>query len=302
MPVHLLLERREVAAQRVHLRGGQRGPDTLHCCHRYCRILSWHDFNYRHTFRLRRTPCRWGGGGRTVDALLTKERTWSPCASNIRSPASTPGSARSTKIPSTAAVPECSATASSARRRSGVRCDRTRIQHAGRGPRAAREDAAHLGVRRCPDFGRTRSVDRRYRREPRPGLTEDVGDGAGRIEASGTPSIQEPSPVSTPTSAVPRRRLRRRTRSPRRDREQPYAALGLKADEYARIREILGRRPTSGELAMYSVMWSEHCSYKSSQDLPAPVRDQDHREDAEEPDGRHRRERRRASTSATAGR
>ncbi|HWH26702.1 MAG TPA: phosphoribosylformylglycinamidine synthase subunit PurL [Pseudolysinimonas sp.] len=48
------------------------------------------------------------------------------------------------------------------------------------------------------------------------------------------------------------------------EKEQPYAALGLKADEYARIREILGRRPTSGELAMYSVMWSEHCSYKSS--------------------------------------
>ncbi len=48
------------------------------------------------------------------------------------------------------------------------------------------------------------------------------------------------------------------------DREQPYAALGLKPDEYAKIREILGRRPTSGELAMYSVMWSEHCSYKSS--------------------------------------
>ncbi|MCU1637513.1 MAG: purL [Microbacteriaceae bacterium] len=48
------------------------------------------------------------------------------------------------------------------------------------------------------------------------------------------------------------------------DKEQPYGALGLKPDEYARIREILGRRPTSGELAMYSVMWSEHCSYKSS--------------------------------------
>lgn len=48
------------------------------------------------------------------------------------------------------------------------------------------------------------------------------------------------------------------------DKEQPYAALGLKPDEYASIREILGRRPTSGELAMYSVMWSEHCSYKSS--------------------------------------
>ena len=48
------------------------------------------------------------------------------------------------------------------------------------------------------------------------------------------------------------------------DKEQPYGALGLKPDEYAAIREILGRRPTSGELAMYSVMWSEHCSYKSS--------------------------------------
>ena len=46
--------------------------------------------------------------------------------------------------------------------------------------------------------------------------------------------------------------------------EQPYPELGLEDDEYARIREILGRRPTSSELAMYSVMWSEHCSYKSS--------------------------------------
>jgi phosphoribosylformylglycinamidine synthase len=48
------------------------------------------------------------------------------------------------------------------------------------------------------------------------------------------------------------------------DVEQPFKELGLKDDEYARIREILGRRPTSAELAMYSVMWSEHCSYKSS--------------------------------------
>ncbi|MCP2166149.1 phosphoribosylformylglycinamidine synthase subunit PurL [Goodfellowiella coeruleoviolacea] len=45
---------------------------------------------------------------------------------------------------------------------------------------------------------------------------------------------------------------------------QPYRELGLKDDEYQRIREILGRRPTEAELAMYSVMWSEHCSYKSS--------------------------------------
>jgi phosphoribosylformylglycinamidine synthase len=48
------------------------------------------------------------------------------------------------------------------------------------------------------------------------------------------------------------------------EKVQPYAALGLKPDEYESIKSILGRRPTSGELAMYSVMWSEHCSYKSS--------------------------------------
>ncbi len=48
------------------------------------------------------------------------------------------------------------------------------------------------------------------------------------------------------------------------DVDQPWAELGLKQDEYARINEILGRRPTGAELAMYSVMWSEHCSYKSS--------------------------------------
>ncbi|MRK02643.1 phosphoribosylformylglycinamidine synthase subunit PurL [Aeromicrobium sp. S22] len=48
------------------------------------------------------------------------------------------------------------------------------------------------------------------------------------------------------------------------DQDQPWAELGLREEEYASIREILGRRPTGAELAMYSVMWSEHCSYKSS--------------------------------------
>jgi len=48
------------------------------------------------------------------------------------------------------------------------------------------------------------------------------------------------------------------------DFELPWGALGLSEPEYQRIRSILGRRPTAAELAMYSVMWSEHCSYKSS--------------------------------------
>ncbi len=45
---------------------------------------------------------------------------------------------------------------------------------------------------------------------------------------------------------------------------QPFAELGLTQDEYEKIIGTLGRRPTAAELALYSVMWSEHCSYKSS--------------------------------------
>ena len=43
-----------------------------------------------------------------------------------------------------------------------------------------------------------------------------------------------------------------------------YRRLGLTDDEYERVVGILGRPPNEAELAMYSVMWSEHCSYKSS--------------------------------------
>jgi phosphoribosylformylglycinamidine synthase subunit PurL len=43
-----------------------------------------------------------------------------------------------------------------------------------------------------------------------------------------------------------------------------HRALGLTDDEYDRVVGALGREPNRTELAMYSVMWSEHCSYKSS--------------------------------------
>ena len=43
-----------------------------------------------------------------------------------------------------------------------------------------------------------------------------------------------------------------------------HRQLGLTDDELAAIVELLGRDPTELELAMYAVMWSEHCSYKSS--------------------------------------
>ncbi|ADG98991.1 phosphoribosylformylglycinamidine synthase II [Segniliparus rotundus DSM 44985] len=48
------------------------------------------------------------------------------------------------------------------------------------------------------------------------------------------------------------------------EQPQPFRELGLTEEEYQRIKDLLGRRPTDSELGMYSVMWSEHCSYKSS--------------------------------------
>jgi phosphoribosylformylglycinamidine (FGAM) synthase-like enzyme len=42
------------------------------------------------------------------------------------------------------------------------------------------------------------------------------------------------------------------------------AEHGLKPDEYERVLRILGREPNLVELGIFSVMWSEHCSYKSS--------------------------------------
>src|SRR3989449_7938066 len=42
------------------------------------------------------------------------------------------------------------------------------------------------------------------------------------------------------------------------------AEHGLTPEEYARVQKILGRDPNITELGIFSVMWSEHCSYKSS--------------------------------------
>ena len=50
-----------------------------------------------------------------------------------------------------------------------------------------------------------------------------------------------------------------------RDVDQSLAReFGLSAEEYGRVLEIMGRTPSLTELGVFSVMWSEHCSYKSS--------------------------------------
>ncbi|RYE60932.1 MAG: phosphoribosylformylglycinamidine synthase II, partial [Hyphomicrobiales bacterium] len=45
---------------------------------------------------------------------------------------------------------------------------------------------------------------------------------------------------------------------------QLVADHGLKADEYQKILDLIGREPTYTELGIFSAMWNEHCSYKSS--------------------------------------
>ena len=87
-----------------------------------------------------------------------------------------------------------------------------------------------------------------------PTTSASSADSAG--SAGSTGSAGRPRPVEHPDTVA--------DAAATPEREMPYAELGLKDDEYASIKSLLGRRPTSAELAMYSVMWSEHCSYKSS--------------------------------------
>jgi len=61
--------------------------------------------------------------------------------------------------------------------------------------------------------------------------------------------------MKTPTAMAP---------SPATITPEILAAHGITADEYRRIEDALGRTPSLTELGIYSVMWSEHCSYKSS--------------------------------------
>jgi len=53
-------------------------------------------------------------------------------------------------------------------------------------------------------------------------------------------------------------------REPKKITSQLVEAHGLTREEYERIKKILGREPNFTELGIFSVMWSEHCSYKSS--------------------------------------
>ncbi|MCI2266077.1 phosphoribosylformylglycinamidine synthase subunit PurL, partial [Sediminivirga luteola] len=96
-------------------------------------------------------------------------------------------------------------------------------------------------------------------------MTDTAAHGSTPASGSGTDSGAT-QPPQAPGSTAETKRVKETVEFAQATPEvdQPYAELGLKENEYERIKEILDRRPTSAELAMYSVMWSEHCSYKSS--------------------------------------
>ncbi|QHT45549.1 phosphoribosylformylglycinamidine synthase subunit PurL [Bacillus sp. SB49] len=51
------------------------------------------------------------------------------------------------------------------------------------------------------------------------------------------------------------------------EEQRVYAEMGLTDEEYESVKTILGRRPNYTEIGLFSVMWSEHCSYKNSKPL-----------------------------------
>src|SRR5207245_11347638 len=90
---------------------------------------------------------------------------------------------------------------------------------------------------------------------------DDAAPGAGVRSAVGRHRWSRDSRVGG--EGVSRRGKRR---APKRTMIDPQILErhGLKPDEYNRIVQFLGREPNLTELGIFSVMWSEHCSYKSS--------------------------------------
>src|ERR1700745_836388 len=79
---------------------------------------------------------------------------------------------------------------------------------------------------------------------------------------------------SARTSKQPARSAKPRSKVSRRAKISPalVAAHGLTPEEYQRILALVGREPSITELGIFSAMWKEHCSYKSSTTHRRPLR------------------------------
>ena len=101
---------------------------------------------------------------------------------------------------------------------------------------------------------------RTRRNKPAAGTSRGVREEGGREEAGRKPSSQNPA------RQPPRRGHDSQEAAKAVAQITPalVAAHGLKPDEYDRLRELIGRAPSLTELGIFSAMWNEHCSYKSS--------------------------------------
>src|SRR5699024_1968045 len=154
-----------------------------------------------------------------------------------RSPSAASRSVR-TRPPPTIAGRGPAPTPRSARRHCG-----TARSSAGAGTRAAAD--RRMGAR-----GASRPAPRRRTRTTSRALVTNGSDAAMTANDAPTPATT-PSPADGDVDTV-------EDAATGPDRDQPYAALGLREEEYASIREILGRRPTNAELAMYSEIGRAH--------------------------------------------
>src|ERR1700732_3249332 len=95
-------------------------------------------------------------------------------------------------------------------------------------------------------------------RSKRPAITGNKRRSAARGKVAKAAAKKKKSISATPAGV--------RRSGAREPRISPalVAAHGLKPDEYERIRQLIGRVPSLTELGIFSAMWNEHCSYKSS--------------------------------------
>src|SRR5262245_26154413 len=140
-----------------------------------------------------------------------------------------------------------------------------RAARGARAPRGRRAGGAALlrCGRRRGRLGEPERRTREHRRVPQPARQRDGPDAAPRARrrAGGRRDRRPRDP------GLPRRRARGGVVSARGEPRVDLALArehGLADSEWERILEILGRPPTFPELGIFSVMWSEHCSYKSS--------------------------------------
>ncbi len=142
------------------------------------------------------------------------------------------------------------------------------------------KSAKRSKARRKPSAGKTKArpvprkkasakkpVSRKSATKKAPPRSATAGKTAAKTRAAKTPAAKTPA-AETPAKTAVRSTVARKGAAAKASKFKITPALvaahGLKPDEYDRLRELIGRAPSLTELGIFSAMWNEHCSYKSS--------------------------------------